>query len=81
VHRIDAAVWVQSDWVEAERRGLVRDGGDTEAIQNWHAWMSEELSFLAADRPWERAIVVVSGTPHLDHDPVNQVVVAPAMPR
>jgi len=21
--------------------------------------------------PWERAIVIVSGTPRLDHDPVN----------
>jgi hypothetical protein len=80
-HLIDAAVWVQSDWVEAERRGLVRDGGDAEAVENWHAWMSEELPFLAADRPWERAIVIVSGTPQLDHDPVNEVVVAPPMNR
>jgi len=80
-HLIDAAVWVQSDWVEAERRGLVRDGGDAEATENWHAWMSEELPFLAADRPWERAIVIVSGTPQRDHDPVNEVVIAPAMPR
>jgi hypothetical protein len=31
--------------------------------------MSEELPFLAADGPWERAIVIVSGTPQLDHDP------------
>lgn len=76
-HLIDAAVWVQSDWVEAERRGLVRDGGDADAVENWHAWMAEELPFLAADRPWERAIVTVAGTPQLDHDPVNDVVVAP----
>jgi hypothetical protein len=75
---IDAAVWVQSDWLEAERRGLVRDGGDAGAIENWHAWMSEELPFLAADRPWERASIIVCGTPQIDHDPVNDVVVAPA---
>jgi hypothetical protein len=36
-----------------------------------HAWMSEELPFLTVDRPWERVIVIVSGTPRLDHDPVN----------
>lgn len=76
---IDAAVWVQSDWVEAERRGLVRDGGDAEAMKNWHAWMSEELPFIAADRPWERATILASSTPHLDHDPVKEVVVAPPM--
>jgi hypothetical protein len=37
------------------------------------------MPFLAADRPWERADVIVSGTPELDHDPVDEVVVAPAM--
>jgi hypothetical protein len=79
-HLIDAAVWVQSDLVESERRGLVRDGGDAEAMENWHSWMSEELPFLAADRPWERASVIVSGTPQLDHDPVDDVVVAPLTP-
>jgi hypothetical protein len=36
-----------------------------------YAWMSEELPFLTVDRRWERAIVIVSGTPRLDHDPVN----------
>jgi hypothetical protein len=43
--------------------------------------MSQELPFSTVDRPWERAIVIVSGTPRLDHDPVNQVVVAPPMRR
>ena len=73
---IDAAVWVQSDWVEAERRGLARDGGDVEAVSGWHAWQSEELPFLAADGPWERANVVVAGTPLIDHDSVCEVVIA-----
>lgn len=73
---IDAAVWVQSDWVEAERRGLARDGGDAEAARGWHAWQSEELLFLAADRPWERANVVATGTPLIDHDSVGEVVIA-----
>jgi hypothetical protein len=31
---------------------------------------------LTADRPWERAIAIVSGTPQIDYDP--EVVVAPA---
>jgi hypothetical protein len=70
-------VWVQSDWLEAERRGLIRDGGDAEALGGWRAWETEELPFLAADRPWERAKVIVAGTPPIDHDPVRDVVVAP----
>ena len=66
---LDAVVWVQSDLAEAERRGLVRDlaGGDQgsleETVAFWHEWMAEELTFLADDRPWERACVVVAGTP------------------
>ncbi len=66
---LDLSVWVQSDFVEAERRGLVRDatlgvnGDEDETREFWDLWMSEELPFLAADRPWERATLVVAGTP------------------
>lgn len=65
---LDVAVWVQSDFGQAERRGIARDNasgvnGDEEAtIVFWHRWMDEELEFLAADRPWDRADVVVAGT-------------------
>lgn len=65
---LDAVVWVQSDSAEAERRGLARDtasgvnGGVERTIAFWREWMVEELRFLAADRPWERADLVVAGT-------------------
>jgi uridine kinase len=65
---LDAAVWVQSDYAEAERRGIARDiadgqNGDAEAtIAFWHTWQAEELPFLDRDRPWERADLVVAGT-------------------
>lgn len=75
---IDTVVWVQSDMVEAERRGIARDGGTAEAAAFWHEWIAEELPFLAQQRPWERAAAVVSGTPHVPHDPATDVVVAQA---
>ena len=78
-HLLDAAVWVQSDLAEAERRGIVRDGGDAAAAEHWHEWMSEEIPFLAADRPWRRASVIVAGTPSLAHDRVDEVVLAPPL--
>src|SRR5712691_8525026 len=74
-HLLDAVVWVQSDFGEAMRRVLVRDGGDAPARERHDAWMTEEIPFLAADRPWERATIIVAGTPYITHDPVGEVVI------
>lgn len=61
--RADAVVWVQSDRLEARERGLRRDVelGRTpeEAEEFWDGWMGAEEPFLASDRPWERASLVV----------------------
>jgi hypothetical protein len=73
---VDAVVWVQSDVAEAERRGIERDGGDEAAVSFWHLWMAEELPFMAEQRPWTRANVIVAGTPRLSHDPASEVVIA-----
>ncbi|GAA1509937.1 hypothetical protein [Kribbella lupini] len=65
---IDVLVWVQSDFAEAERRGIARDiasgvNGDARAATAfWHEWMASEIPFLERDRPWERADFVVAGT-------------------
>jgi energy-coupling factor transporter ATP-binding protein EcfA2 len=63
----DAVVWVQSDRAEARERGLRRDVelGRTpkEAESFWDEWMAAEEPFLAADRPWERADLVVRSSP------------------
>jgi hypothetical protein len=41
--------------------------------------MIEELPFLAADRPWERATIIVAGTSDITHDPIDEVVIAPPL--
>ena len=60
----DAVAWVQADRDEARERGLRRDVelGRTpeEAERFWDEWMSAEEPFLAGDRPWERADLVVA---------------------
>src|ERR1700735_5213487 len=76
-HLVDTVLWVQSDMAEAERRGIARDGGDEAAGSFWHLWMGEGLPFIVGQGPWERAAVVVAGTPQLAHDPLRQVVIAP----
>ena len=79
---LDVSLWVQSDFALAEERGIARDiaGGDNgdaaETIAFWHEWMDEELPFLAAERPWERAAMIVAGTPPFELGP-DEVAVAP----
>lgn len=64
---VDHVIWVQSDFAEAERRGIARDvahgmNGDAAASTTfWHEWMAQELSFLRDDRPWTRADLMVAG--------------------
>jgi len=66
---LDGVVWVASDLDEAMRRGLDRDvasgvNGDREqATAFWHEWMAQELPFQADQRTWERATLVLAGTP------------------
>ncbi len=76
---IDCAVWVQSDLDAAERRGIARDGGSEEAVRFWHEWMAAEVAFLARQRPWDRARLIVSGSPQLPHNRETELVVAPAL--
>lgn len=64
----DFAVWVQSDRSLARIRALARDASygtrtPAEAESFWDEWMTAEEPFLAADKPWERAHLIVLGTP------------------
>jgi hypothetical protein len=85
-HLIDGLIWVQSDEREAARRSLARavhadaiDGANRPADgspPDDAAWMAEEIPFNTAQRTWERADLIVCGTPKIPWDPVSEVVVA-----
>jgi len=75
---IDGAIWVQSDLVEAKRRGVERDGGDQAAADFWNEWARSEIPFMRSDRPWERTQAILCGTPGLtgiNCDPSTDVLV------
>jgi hypothetical protein len=78
---IDALIWVQSDEREAERRALARIGtpNGNPTLQAHREWMAEETPFNAAQRTWERADLIVCGTPEIACDPVAEIVVAPPL--
>jgi hypothetical protein len=89
-HLIDAVIWVQADEREAERRRLAREqlpdpldlankapgGGPFDNA----GWMAEEIPFNAAQRTWERADVIVCGSPQIPYDPSIEVVVCTRRP-
>ncbi len=81
---IDVTLWVQSDFRVAEKRGIARDiasgvnGDAASTIAFWHEWMTAELRFLAADRPWDRADIVLTGTPPIALE-ADEIGVAPPL--
>ncbi len=81
-HLIDVLIWVQSDEREAERRILCRIGkpGEVPTMLAHREWMAEEIPFNAAERTWERADIIVCGTPEVPCDPLTEVVVGSARP-
>lgn len=88
---IDALIWVQSDEREAARRGRARaahadaiDGANRPADgspPDDAAWMAEEVPFNTDQRTWERADLIVCGTPEIAFDPATEIVVAASQSR
>ena len=73
---VDASVWVQANEdAIAERNATRIEAGETNSA-GLAGWMSEELAFLAEDRPWERATAVVAGTGELPYNHGAEVQVA-----
>ncbi|MEJ7702642.1 MAG: hypothetical protein WKF47_02700 [Geodermatophilaceae bacterium] len=67
-----------ADLGETQRRNWSRIGQQAGAAtaQDLTEWMAEEDPFQAAHRTWERADILVAGTPELPFDPTSEVVVS-----
>ena len=86
-HLIDTVIWVQADERVAARRSAGRAADPPAAdLANKAAdgapfdedgWMAEEIPFNAAQRTWERADIIVCGTPEIPCDASTQIVIAP----
>jgi hypothetical protein len=76
VDMVDAVIYVQCDLEVRARRDEERIASGEVARDVVERWIAEEVSFVDGQRPWERACLVVAGTPTLPHDPVTELVVA-----
>jgi pantothenate kinase len=59
---LDAVIWVQTDAAELHRRNAVRVAAGEISQEDHAAWMAEEEPFLAAQRTWERANLILHGS-------------------
>ena len=88
-HLVDTLIWVQADEREAARRSAARAADPPAAdLVNQNVagtpfdeegWMAEEIPFNAAQRTWERADIIVCGTPEIPYDPGTEIVIAPPL--
>ena len=75
---------MQADFDRAEERGIARDvaqgvhGDSAAATACWHDWMAAGLDFFARQQPWERACIVVNGTPTTPLAPGLVAIATPA---
>lgn len=59
---LDVAIWVHAPLAQVEAREQERIATGHVTASLAQEWMTAELPFLADDRPWRRADLVVSGT-------------------
>jgi len=89
-HLIDTLIWVQADEREVARRAADRAASPPAAdLANnpvdgtpfdEDGWMADEIPFNAAQRTWERADIIVCGTPETPHDPSTEIVISVRAP-
>ena len=58
---LDAVIWVETDAAELDRRNATRVAAGEISPEDHAAWMAEEEPFVAAQRTWERADLIVPG--------------------
>ena len=73
--RVDSVIWVQSDLDVTDSRNKRRIDAGEIGLAGYEGWMLEEVPFQAEQRTWERADLVVGGTPEVAHNPDVQVLV------
>lgn len=69
---IDLPIWIETDLLIAQQRGLARDGET--ARDFWFEWQAAERPLLEKDQPWTRAKLIVDGAPNLEYDPNTEFV-------
>ena len=71
---LDVIIWMQTPQAVRESRDAVRVAAGEISAASYAGWMAEENAYMAADRPWQHADLIVDGSGSLEHDQETEIV-------
>jgi uridine kinase len=71
---LDVIIWVETPQSVRESRDAARVAAGEISASSYANWMAEENAYMAAERPWEHADLIVDGGGSLAHS--REIVVA-----
>jgi uridine kinase len=71
---LDVIIWVQTPQSARESRDASRIAAGEISAASYVRWMAEENAYMAAERPWEDADLIVDGRGGLDADQEKKII-------
>jgi hypothetical protein len=72
--RLDVIIWVETPQSDREARDASRIAAGETSAASYARWMAEENAYVAAERPWEYADLIVDGSNSLDDDQETKII-------
>jgi uridine kinase len=71
---LDVIIWVETPQSARESRDASRIAAGETSAASYVRWMAEENTYMAAERPWEFADLIVDGRGGLDADQRKKII-------
>jgi hypothetical protein len=71
---LDVIIWVETPQSARESRDASRIAAGETSAASYVRWMVEENTYMAAERPWEFADLIVDGRGGLDADQEKKII-------
>jgi uridine kinase len=72
--QLDVIIWVETPQSDREARDASRIAAGETSAASYARWMAEENAYVAAERPWEYADLIVDGSNSLDDDQETKII-------
>lgn len=72
--QLDVIIWVETPQTIRESRDAARLAAGEMSATSYTNWMAAENAYMAAERPWEHADLIVDGSGSIEHDPEIEIV-------